>query len=105
MTEPELDADGYPTAKTLKAIRNWNPYDTPGLMRFVEKAWHYGDIFFSKKNKRTIGLTEFKISTGGWSGNESVISALQKNHVFWGMCWESSHRGGHYVFTVPNSIN
>ncbi len=41
-----------------------------------------------------------KLATGGWSHNEEVISALYANHVFWGMCWVKSERGGYYEFEV-----
>lgn len=37
-------------------------------------------------------------STGGWSGNESIIGAMQKNRMVWNFLWEQSRRGGHYVF-------
>ena len=41
------------------------------------------------------------MATGGWSGNESIISSLQDNIMFWSMYWESSHRGGLFIFRIP----
>jgi len=40
----------------------------------------------------------WELHTGGWSGNEEIIRAMQDNRVWWGMFWESSRRGGHYEF-------
>jgi hypothetical protein len=47
-----------------------------------------------------INADEYILHTGGWSGHESIINALQKNELFWFLCWKSSHRGGHYVFDL-----
>ena len=42
----------------------------------------------------------YRISTGGWSGNEDVIGALMRNSVFWLMYWKQSRVGGHYIFSL-----
>jgi len=90
MTSPEFNSDGYPTNETLTAIAEWkHPFD--GLEEFLTEAFKgYGRVWREK------GL--LKIATGGWSGNEEMIAALQDNVIFWAMCWDSSHRGGLFVF-------
>lgn len=93
MEEPQFDRDGYPTDATLDKIENWNG-DIYELFEFVEKCWMYPDRF-------RIAGRDVECSTGGWSGNESIISALQKNYVVWGTCWMSSHRGGLHRFILP----
>ena len=48
--------------------------------------------------RRTPNQATLYISTGGWSGNEDLIGAMQNNAMLWIMTWVSSRRGGHYTF-------
>lgn len=92
---PEFDEDGYPTEETEKEIREWDFHDFAGLMQFVQRAWHYGAEYFKPTTEHM-----WEVSTGGWSGNESLIAAMKANTIFWALCWVSSRRGGHYEFKV-----
>jgi hypothetical protein len=67
------------------------------LLRFVEAQFRWADRQVRRRGRR------WSISTGGWSGNESLIEALQRNHIFWSLCWMKSERGGHFVFEVPKA--
>ena len=85
----------YPTKEQLKKIEEWPPKDYPELMDFIHDIWEYADCgYWIKKGKK------YYISTAGWSGNEDIVSALEKNWTFWIMCWQQSRRGGHYIFHV-----
>ena len=97
MIEPTYDKDGYPTEVTLETIEKWGPTFTKGtaknLLDFCFEAWSsYG---WSAQDGYV-----WKFSTGGWSGNEEIISAMTENYVFWSLCWKESKRGGHYEFTI-----
>lgn len=95
MTEPTFDADGYPTEATLRAIRKWDCTSAKArneFREFVRKAWRYADTSWRQGNRY------LRISTMGWSGNESLISAMQENFLFWSLTWVESKRGGHYTF-------
>lgn len=98
--EFELDSDGYPTPETLELIKTWPPNKESylDLMRGIKSIWAHAEngywTYTHKKNHT------YNLSTAGWSGNEDIIDALQANKVFWACCWESSRRGGHYVFEV-----
>lgn len=95
MKHPTFDADGYPTEETLQAIRDWKGEGGfAALFAFIREAWYYPDYW------TTEGM-EHHASTGGWSGNEDLIGALQANCVAWSLCWWSSQRGGRYVFRIP----
>jgi len=88
-----MDRNFYPEERELKKIEEWDYHDFNGLMEYAEDLWKYPQYW--KKGRKY-----YRISTGGWSGNESIIAALIQNRMFWGMCWVSSKRGGHYVFEI-----
>lgn len=102
--------DGYPSEEGLQYIRTYpleacvsNPKT---LMDFVRSLWEFGDWGW-KENDEKVGdgreVTRYSISTGGWSGNEDLISALRENAPFWGLYWEESRRGGHFKFEIGKS--
>jgi hypothetical protein len=83
----------YPTDEQLEIIRTWDANDLHGLMQYIKSdVWHWPDYIFERED----GLWE--LHTGGWSGNESVIIALQDNQIFWTLYWLQSRTGGHYWF-------
>jgi hypothetical protein len=99
-----LDDDGYPTDDALFLIENWHWSDPKGWFEFIKSIWAYRD--WGWKEQEVIDeITNKKewcyyISTAGWSGNESIIRAMEKNGdgFFWHLNWVQSRRGGHYVF-------
>lgn len=102
MDEPTFDVDGYPRDATLDAITNWMFCSERGLrelMAFVREAWSslYGRV--------TVEGNLYTLVTGGWSGNESIVSALQNNRMFWGICWQLSQVGGLYEFKLPGDTD
>lgn len=94
--EPEFDADGYPTAGMLSKIATWpggkHP-DWSDFFAYIKAAWAYAEAGYWKEKDGV-----YELSTAGWSGNESIIDAMEKNFVFWPLMWHSSTRGGHYIF-------
>jgi hypothetical protein len=67
-------------------------------MEYCRQIWHWPD--FWEQHDIYPGRVYF-MSTGGWSGNESIIDALAKNRLFWLVAWQESRRGGHYRFELP----
>lgn len=84
----------YPTVDEFKKIEKWTK-DYPALMEFIHEIWEYADCGYWRK----IGEI-YWLSTAGWSANEDIIAAMEKNWVFWNLCWVQSRRGGHYIFEV-----
>lgn len=96
----EMTADGYPTEGLLNRIRNWH-WEGGGferLLQYLPSVWRYGPDYFKVPQYPT-GV--YIVRTGGWSGNEDIIMALQQNHLFWSLCWKESSVGGYYTFRVP----
>ncbi len=82
---------------SFQAIKSWElkkSQDYYDLAKFIIRNWKYDDYISLRGRK-------FKLSTGGWSGNEEVMSALDQNKMFNMVCWESSKRGGHFVYELP----
>ena len=106
-SELYLDQDGYPTDLALTLIEEANPFEKNphDLMDFVKDLWQYADWGWSEKKKKNYDGKKailYSISTGGWSGNESIISALKNNkNFFWTLYWQESRVGGHYKFLIP----
>lgn len=98
MQSPTFDKDGYPTVETHRAIESWPYRDVEALFKFIGGAWHLPDYFQVGENGYITA------STCGWSGNESLMYALQQNAVVWALCWQVSHRGGHYEFEIPEVL-
>ena len=107
------DRGGYPTAAELRRIRRWpvvTGADCTALLAFVRECWwnaEWGWTVAVRLRRETIGGTPYRyyqISTGGWSGNEDILAALDKNVMFQMLCFYSIRRGGHYVFRVPEKL-
>lgn len=105
MKKDMLDDDGYPTEDALEIIRLWSFRDPKGWFDFIKSIWEYVDwgwrekyedcdIFPDKKVYR------YYISTGGWSGNERIVQAMEENIMLWNFNWIQSRRGGHYIFEL-----
>lgn len=85
-----MNSDGYPTKQELAAIRKWSVMDLPGYIEYLKEIGFevYGLIREDDKY--------YYLSTGGWSGNESIIGAMESSMV-WMVHWYRSERGGHYM--------
>ena len=93
----------YPTDEEIEQVKKWEfngPDSFELFMAFIRSIGHWWpleDPFGWQQHGR-----HFYVSTGGWSGNEEIIGAMQNNFIFWSVCWEEHHRGGHYRFTLPD---
>lgn len=102
LTAPEFDDDNYPTEATLETIRQWDWRDLKGLFKFLHAANIYSDCGYCHLSEDGQWL---QFSTGGWSGNESLISAMQEGERGWkfGVALFAHCRGGHYLFGCLNA--
>lgn len=99
-----LDEDGYPTDAALDVIKLWHLTDARGWFKFIENLWMQRDWSWKEKDEphdyKDKIVHRYYVSTGGWSGNEDLIRAMQKNHMMWNFNWLESRRGGHYIFEL-----
>jgi hypothetical protein len=89
-----MDPQGYPDEAELKKISEWPVIDAKAMMAFVKERWRYADWGWKQRGR------VYELHTVGWSGNEDLIGAMIDNLLFHAMCWQSSKRGGHYVFEL-----
>ncbi len=101
MNEPSFDRCGYPTRETLQAIEDWPFEKLSDLLPFLKDAWRYPECV--REGQRS-GIKVIELVTGGWSGNESLISALNRNFLIWSLCWVCSYRGGLHAFDFEKNI-
>lgn len=96
--DPILGDDGYPSEQELQRIRDW-PWEGGfrSLMAYVRERWAYADAGYWEQHG-----DRFAISTAGWSGNESMVSALEDNQMFSMLCPVAWRRGGHYVYDAQD---
>lgn len=98
------DEDGYPTELALEAIEKWHWDNPKGWFEFIGSLWAYRDYGWHESDQKHEFLDKivhrYNISTAGWSGNESIIGAMQKNEMMWHLNWVQSRRGGHYIFEL-----
>lgn len=100
-----LNEEGYPLESVLSRIENWKCTclnDIIEVLNLVKSIWKY-NYWQEYKNENENHIL-YKISTGGWSGNEDLINAMWSNNILWNNIWYSSKRGGHYKFKVPLSF-
>lgn len=107
-----LDEDGYPTEQALEVVEKWHWDDAKGWFKFIEELWAYHDFGWKEKDEphewqnhkqyKDKIVHRYYLSTAGWSGNESIIRAMQKNEMMWHLNWVQSRRGGHYIFELKD---
>jgi hypothetical protein len=99
--EFQFDSDGYPTDKTLREVRR---YSGPALDFFhsLKAGWWHGEtgVRESSNARDRFGrrIVRFRLHTWGWSGNESLIEAMEKNLMLHLIAWQETRRGGHYIY-------
>lgn len=103
MSDDLLDDEGYPTDAAVDRILNFE--GTPQeFIDYIKSLWAYR-LFGTDTELDDWGkpYVRFHLATGGWSGNETIIGAVEKT-MFSFMFWESSRRGGAFEYRIRESI-
>ena len=91
----------YPTEEELEQVRTWDFHDVRYLFRFIELSEgmrHYGSF---TRTTMPDGRERIRMATGGWSGNEDMLGALERNFIVHGSYWQLSARGGLEIYIIP----
>jgi len=102
-----LDEEGYPTAEALKLVEIWPWSQSREWFEFIKSIWNYTEWGWKEKEepheyKEDTMVYRYHISTAGWSGNESIVNAMERNSMMWHLNWVQSRRGGHYIFELKD---
>ena len=83
------DEDGYPTSLAIHWVEN-TPCSFEHWIDRISRIWALRKIIIDESTG------EVHISTWGWSGNEALVRAMQKN-MTWDLHFFSHQVGGHYI--------
>jgi len=107
----------YPSDDDLTRIKEWrvewlndgtHPLYGPWFA-FIKSLWWMPEWGWSEKDgydkdyDRPVRI--YRISTGGWSGNEDLLGAMENNFINWTQTFVQMRRGGHYIFHAPRLNN
>ena len=105
-----MSEQDYPTAEDLAKIEQWPATDIAGCLDFVKALWHYPDaathdISAHEASVLRAGKQDryLRLATMGWSGNESIILAMQENLYVQLVAWQLSARGGLHIYRYPEA--
>lgn len=109
-----LDSDGYPTDEALEHIKAWtvntfqdaaDAMDYAGQLWYYPNAWKVDEAFIDPDCPNDAPKRQYVFSTGGWSGNESVVAAIKANETLQMLGAWLWRRGGHYEyrFSIPEA--
>lgn len=103
-----FDEDGYPSDEmvanlSLVEVKTWD--DCEVILEALQHNWRWPSYFErAPRRRRHAGDLRptrlWRVSTGGWSGHEALLGALERNFMFWVLAYRSHTRGGHYVFAT-----
>ena len=92
-----LDEHGYPLEESLDALKDFDPIKQTkaDFLKLLSETWKWW-------KPECVDGDRLRLATGGWSGNEETMTALRKNFLFHGLCWQSSHRGGLHIYDLSS---
>lgn len=104
----EWDENGYPTETSLrrlrKVVRSQDIQKALGAFYEALRENAYSNFCGPERVEVRGEIVDvWGYHTGGWSGNESIIAALQRSWLFEWLL-ERVDRGGHFYFRPPEKV-
>lgn len=75
--------------------------DCIAILEAALLLWDHNYGYAYKRKVRGEHKMRYTFITGGWSENEYVAGALERNRTFSFICWYKSERGGLSVYEIP----
>lgn len=101
-----LDESGeYPSDAAIERIKAFDVMQTNEALDFVASIWHWPDFGVSHElrphERECVHADEgekfLRLATGGWSGNEEIVSAFDESMASFGT-WCMSTSGGLHIY-------
>jgi hypothetical protein len=99
----------YPTDAALQRLEVWPYRDAAGALDFVKAIWHWPDFASHDISAHEAAILHanpgekyLRLATGGWSGNESIVHALDRNVMIHAIAWRLRAFGGLHIYQYPN---
>jgi len=94
--QPVIDIDGYPTEETVEFLEKHKNFKN------AKEAMDFALDCFNKLCYATVkrGDNYFYFATGGWSGCEDIVRAMNKN-IWFSHSLIASVSGGGYYYANP----
>lgn len=97
--------DDYPSEETLNALRTWPWQDCAEALDRLKAEWHWPDCASHALRPEEALLVHadesdrfLRLATGGWSGNESLVSAYEANGLCTAFTWRLHAIGGLHIY-------
>ncbi|WP_159601627.1 hypothetical protein [Agromyces humi] len=90
--------DGYPTSEDLERIHGFRG-SPEQLVELISGLWRPEDFVTVTPGDDAVKV---RFVTGGWSGNEELIGALDRTMLR--LFWSKSERGGLHEYEIPVGI-
>jgi len=98
-----LDSDGYPTEECLRRLEVAGSTEAFAILREAFQRWGAATDTLRPEEAAVVGRSSkgfLRLATGGWSGNEDMVAAFERNIVH-AMTWRLSARGGLEIYEIP----
>jgi hypothetical protein len=104
----EWTCGDYPTDAALERLATWPHQDVAGALDFAKAIWHWPDFARHELDAHETAILHaapddkfLRLATGGWSGNEEIVRALNCNLMIRALAWRLHARGGLHIYQYP----
>lgn len=103
--DDDYETDGCPSPADLRTLATMSVWGADGRYdrKKLEEWLHFAAGIWCACGSCSVIGDVGTFATGGWSGNEDIIASMQENLAAWLALWESTHRGGKFIFSMRDA--